>query len=136
MLAGAAEPAAAAFAQREFFDDVELCLHHRHDHQLRHALHRHQREWDLAAIPQRNEDLPLIIRVDQADQVAEHDAVLMPQTGSRQYHCGIAGIAEVYRDAGGDELALLGLYDHIVVYACAQIYPRRPRCRQARRAGK
>ena len=30
----------------------------------------------------------LVIRVDQADQVAEHDAVLMAQARSRQQHGG------------------------------------------------
>ena len=124
MFTGAAESAAAAPAQRKFLHDIKPGLHDGHNHQLRHALHRHQRERNLAAVPQRDENLPLIIRVDQADQVAQHDTVLVSQAGTRQNHCGIARVAQMNGDAAGDELALLGLNHHIVFDARAQIDPR------------
>src|SRR5262245_51853013 len=83
-LAGAAEAARAAPARFEFLDDVQLHLHHGHHHQLRDALHRLDGEGDLAAVPHRHHDLSLVVGIDQADEVAEHDAVLVAQTRARQ----------------------------------------------------
>lgn len=59
-----AEAIGATLAHWKFLYDVELHLRHRHDNQLGYALHRHKRERMMAAVPDRDEDLPLIIRVD------------------------------------------------------------------------
>ena len=62
-----------------------------------------------AAVPDRDHDLPLVVRVDQADEVAEHDAVLVAEARARQDQRGEARIGEVDRDAGRDQLAVAGL---------------------------
>ena len=79
MLARAAKASGAPCAQGELLHDIELRLHHRHDDQLRHAFHGHERERDLTAIPQRNKYLSLVIRIYQSHQIAQHDAVLVSQ---------------------------------------------------------
>ena len=53
-------------------------------------------------------DLALVVRVDQPDQVAEHDAVLVAQPRARQDHRRQPGIGEVDGDAGRDQRRLAG----------------------------
>ena len=50
MLASAAEPALTTIARLELIDDIERRLHDGHDHQLREAFHRIQRERARAAV--------------------------------------------------------------------------------------
>ena len=57
-----------------------------------------------AAIPARHHELSLVVRIDEPDEVAEHDAVLVTQTRARQDHRGEPGIVEVDREAGRNEL--------------------------------
>jgi len=78
MLAGAAETAGAPLRGAEIFDDVELRLYDRNDDELREALERVQREGRRAPVPGRYHQLALVVGVDQTDQVAQHDAVLVP----------------------------------------------------------
>ena len=110
-LPGAAEAAGAARAGGELLHHLELDLHHRHHHQLRDALQRLDGERGLAAVPHRDEDLPLVVGVDQADQVAEHDAVLGAQARARQHDRREARVAEMDRDARGHQLAVARLQD-------------------------
>src|SRR5690348_17074993 len=79
VLAGGSEAARAALALLERVDDVERDLHHRDHHELRDALERLHDERLLAAVPARDEHLSLVIGIDEAHQVAEHDAVLVPE---------------------------------------------------------
>ena len=69
----------------------------------------------LAAVPQRDHQRPLVVGVDQADQVAEHDAVLRAEARARQDHRGVARIADVDGDAGGDQLAFAGIAERALV---------------------
>jgi len=46
-----AKSTCSSLAKRKLFNDIELHLHHRHDHQLRHALQWQQRKWRMAAVP-------------------------------------------------------------------------------------
>src|SRR5205085_7662128 len=108
VLARGPEAAGAAVALGERLDDVELHLHHGdHDH-LRDAFHGIHHERLAAAVPARDEDLPLVVRVDEPNEVAEHDAVLVPEARARDEDRGEPGIAEVDRDARGDEGTLPG----------------------------
>jgi hypothetical protein len=75
-----AKPPGSPVAGRELLHHLELHLHDGHDDHLGDALARFDRESRLAAIPARNHDLPLVVGVDQADEIAEHDAVLVAQT--------------------------------------------------------
>src|ERR1039457_6551387 len=73
----AAKPAAGADASREVGDDLERRMYDRHDNQLRKSVHWIHGECVLAAIPTAHHKGSLVIRVDQANQVPEHDPVLM-----------------------------------------------------------
>lgn len=63
------EPAFAAFAGIKFFHYLKTRLHNGDKHQLRHAVADIDAKRIVTAIPAGNEKLPLIIRVDQANQV-------------------------------------------------------------------
>src|SRR4030065_180229 len=102
--AGMAEAAGAAPAFLEFLHNLELGLRHRHEHHLRDAVAGVDGERRLSAVPAGDEYLSLVIGVDQADQVAEHDAVLVAEAGARQQHGREPGITDVDGDAGGYEL--------------------------------
>ena len=86
LAAAVAEAAAAAIGRRKALNHLQFHLHHRHHHQLRNALARLHGVGVAAAIPAGHHQRPLIIRVDQADQIAEHQPVLMAQPRARQYH--------------------------------------------------
>src|SRR6185312_5018911 len=97
--AGAAEPAGPALARRKFIHDVELGLHDGHDHELRETLHRIEREGGMTAVPRRDHQLALVVRVDQADEVAQHDAVFVTETRTRQDQRRVAGIADMHGES-------------------------------------
>ena len=81
MFAGAPETTGSARALREIVDNIETDLYYRHHDQLGDSFHRIKGKDGLATIPQRNQYLSLVIRVDQANQVAEHDTVLVTHAG-------------------------------------------------------
>src|SRR5277367_5265055 len=75
----APEPAAAPSGCREILDHLECHLHHRHDHHLRDPIAGIDGERLSTAIPGRDHQGALVVGIDQADQVAEHNAVLMTE---------------------------------------------------------
>ena len=78
-----------------------------------------------AAIPAGHHQLPLVIRVDQADQIAEHDAVLMAEARARQDHRGQSRILHVDRQSGRDQLGRARARAAAASQAGAQIEPGR-----------
>ncbi len=84
MTSGMTEAACAALAFVEGLNQFEVRLHHRHQHQLGHAFADGNVEGGLATVPAGHHQFALIIRVDQANQVAQHDAVFVTQAGARQ----------------------------------------------------
>src|SRR5690606_39163312 len=72
-----AEATRAALGRGEDLDDLQLDLHHRHDYQLGDALARLYGERLAAAVPARDHQLSLVVGVDQADEIPEHDTVTM-----------------------------------------------------------
>lgn len=78
------ETTSTAFGFDEFFDHLEVRLNHWDQNQLSQTLANFQGEILVAAVPARNHQRALVIGVDQADQVTQHDAVLMAQAGARQ----------------------------------------------------
>ena len=74
-----AESALAAHTGGELLDHLEIGMHHRDDDHLGNAFSGLYGKGFLAAVPDGNEHLALVVRVDQADQVAKHDAVLVTQ---------------------------------------------------------
>src|SRR5437868_3673801 len=91
-LARAAESARTAITGREVFDNIEAYLQDRHDDQLRNAIEWLNRETVLATIPSGYEELSLVIRIDQADQIAQYDAMFMAKPRAGKNDGGIAGI--------------------------------------------
>ena len=122
MTAGVAEAAGTAIAVGEGFHDLEAGLHHWHEYHLRNALAGLDREAILAAIPAGNEQLAMIIRVDEAGEIAQHDAMLVAQPEARQQHRRQLGVADVDGDAGGDELGLAGMDIQRLIHAGAQVH--------------
>ncbi|MNV74117.1 hypothetical protein D3C71_1673130 [compost metagenome] len=116
-----AEAASTALALIERFDDVEMGLYHRYQHQLGNALANGDGERGVAAVPARHHQLALVVRVDQPDQVAQHDAVLMAQARARQDHRRQARVADVDRQAGGDQQGLAWLEDGVFLEQGAQV---------------
>src|SRR5690606_32206487 len=103
--AGAAEAPGAPFARGEFLDDVEADLQDGDDQQLGDPFEGLDREGGVAAVPDRYHQLALVVRIDQADEVPEDDAMLVAEAGARQYQRGEARIADVDRDAGRHQCA-------------------------------
>src|SRR5213075_3021221 len=77
----------------------------------------------MIAVPHRDHQRPLVIGVDQSHQIAEHDAALGAEARARQHHRRIAGMADVDRDAGRDQLALARRERERRIHAGAQIEP-------------
>ena len=63
-------PPLGAVAGLEIVDDIELGSHNGNDDELGEPLHRLQRVGRLPAIPAAHHQLPLLVRVDQADEIA------------------------------------------------------------------
>ena len=64
--------AGAAFAGLKLFHHLKAKVLHRHHHQLRHAVKGFNGLRFFAAVPAREQQLPLIIGVNQPHTIAEH----------------------------------------------------------------
>ena len=133
MLSRAAKTAGAAHARFEVVDDVEARLHDGNDYQLRDPFQRLQSENGIAAIPARHHDLPLIVGVDQADEIAEHDAELVRESRTRQHESGESGIRKVDRDSSRNEVRRAWLNRNCQINARTQIESRGAFCRVFRK---
>ena len=74
------ESTGATVGRGEFIHHIELDLHDWNNHELRDALARLNRECRLTPIPHGYENLALVIRVDQPDQVAEDDSMFVSES--------------------------------------------------------
>src|SRR5215468_6426152 len=97
------EPAAAPSTGGKVLDDTELRVRDRQEYQLRDAIPRCNGIRRATAVPARDHQRPLVVRVDEADEIAEHDAMFVTQPGTGQDHRTVARIADVDRDAGRNE---------------------------------
>ena len=79
MTAGMSKSAGTAAGGFEVIDDVESGLDDGDDDQLCDAVPDVDGETFIAATPAGDEQLALVIRIDQSDQVAQHDAVFVTQ---------------------------------------------------------
>ena len=61
-----------------------------------------------AAVPHGHHQFALVVRINQPHQVAQHDAVFVPQAGAGQQHGGQLRIVQINGDAGGDEHGFAG----------------------------
>ena len=97
----AAESARAARALGKVVHHFKGSLNHGQHNHLRDALHRFDFKGLAAPVPQRYHQLALIVRINQSDQIAQHNAVFVPQPRTRQDGGGKIGAADVDGDAGG-----------------------------------
>ena len=96
-------------------------LYHRYQDKLCNTLANVDGESAIAAVPARHHQLALVIRVDQTDQVAEHDAVFVAQPRARQDQRRQAWIADVDRQAGRDQQGLARLQNGVLLQHGAQV---------------
>ena len=125
MLAGAAETPGATIAFWKSLHQVERHLRHGNNDELRDSFHRIQCEGACATIPKGHQDLPLIVRVDQADKISKHDSVLVAQPGSRQNEGREAGVSQMNGYARWNQFGLTGLQ----YYWCTDTSPLVNSCR-------
>jgi len=81
------ESSGAARRRFEVFNNLQLNLHHRDDHELRNTLARLQSEGLMTSIPARHHEFALVVRIDEPDEIAEHNAVAVTQPGAWQNDC-------------------------------------------------
>src|SRR6516162_2624467 len=111
---------------------LELDLHHRDHDQLRDAIARVHGEGLRAAIPAGHHQLPLVVGVNEAHEIAEDDAVFVAESGAGQDDRGEPRIFEMYGDAGWQEFGLPGGEQQRHIEAGAQIEARGARGRIGR----
>src|SRR5690554_1112484 len=106
MFSCAAKTTFTTFTGSEFVDDREVGLNDRDDDQLGDTFQRVENEALVSAIPARDQQLSLIIGIDEADQVAEYDAMFVTEAGAGQDHGCIARISQMDRHAGRNQYRL------------------------------
>ena len=74
------EAASATVTFLKLINDLELHLLYGHKNHLRNAIARINYVGLLRPVPDRYINLPLVIGVNQASQIPQHDAVLVTQT--------------------------------------------------------
>ena len=77
MAAGMPEATLSAVAFGKIFHLFKSDLHNRYKNQLRDTLADLDDEGGVTAVPARYQQLPLIVRINQADQIAQYNAVFM-----------------------------------------------------------
>jgi len=117
-----AEAAFATLRCRKIFDDLEGGAHDRDKDQLRNPFPRLDVKRVAAAIPARNKDLALIIRIDEAHQVAQDDAVLMAQARPRQDHRRQLRVSDMDGKPGWHKLGIAGPQQYRLVEAGAKVH--------------
>jgi len=80
MSAGMAETTFSAAAIIKLIDDGKFCLHHRDHHQLCNTFADFDTKAVIAAIPAGDEQLSLVVRINQTNQIAQHDAMFMSES--------------------------------------------------------
>src|SRR5574340_202779 len=82
----AAEAAGPAHRGRQLIHHAVWDAQYRHDDHLANpvAWVDDERHPAVLAVPQRYSDATAVVVVNQANQIAKHDAVLVTQTGARQ----------------------------------------------------
>jgi hypothetical protein len=80
---GVAEATRPSITIDKIIDNFKSRAYHRDENHLRNPLAGFNGKYLVATVPARNVQLPLVIRVDQTDQVTEHNAVFVAQTRAR-----------------------------------------------------
>ena len=86
-MAGMSEAAYAPVCFNEIINHLEIRLNNRHNHKLRNTVTHFDGETITAAIPAGDKQLPLIIWINQADQIPQHNTMFVTQTRAWQNNC-------------------------------------------------
>lgn len=81
---GVAKATFATFTAIELIDDFKIRLDHGYEHQLSNTLTDVDGEGLVSSVPGRDKKLALIIRINQAHQVTQNNAMFMAQAGTGQ----------------------------------------------------
>lgn len=118
---GVAEATCPARTGRKVIDDIKSRPDHRYEYQLGNTIARLDGKSVPAAVPAGDEYLALIIRIDKPHQVAEHNTMLMTETGAWQDDRGQLGILDVQGNAGRYKFAGAGRQREFLIEAGTQI---------------
>ena len=102
------------------------------DDELRKTFEGVDRLRFLTAVPAGDHEFALVVAVDEADEVAEHKALLVAESGARKNEGGVGGIGHVNGDPGVNERRFARGEREGFVEQGAQIEPRRTGRRVAR----
>jgi hypothetical protein len=127
MFARTAKSCRTAPALGECVNDIKRHLNDRDDYELGDALERFELEQLIAAIPDRNKYLALVVRIDQANEISQNDTVLVAQSRSRQDHRRQPRVRKVYRNSAWNEFCLARADREHIVEAGAQVQACRAR---------
>ena len=108
--AGRTEAVRTAVRFAEFIHEFKLRLGNRDNHKLRDAVKGIDRESVPAPVPDGDHEFALVIRVNETDEIAEHDAVLMAEPRAGKNESGVAGIRDVHREPRVDEGGFTGIH--------------------------
>lgn len=113
------KPAGSSATGLEIGHDLELSLNYGKKNQLGNAIAGFNDKMFGPAVPDGNEELSLIIRIDQADQVAQDDAVLVTEPRAWQHDGRVPGVGDMNGDAGGHEVGFSWIDMQVFVEAGA-----------------
>lgn len=125
MAARMPEATGSALAFAELIDDFKVNLSHGDKHHLRNAIAYGNLKGGLASIPQGDKNLPLVIRIDQPDQIPKDDAMLVPQARARQQNGGQRRITDMNGESRRDEVGFTGLKGEFGLKAGTKVQARR-----------
>src|SRR6478736_1658233 len=77
---GMAKAAAATLACGELIHDAKLRVRDRQENQLCDSIPRRNGIGHRTTVPARDHQRPLVVGVDQTDEIAEHESVLVTQS--------------------------------------------------------
>ena len=103
------EPPRSPITIDKLVDNLKSSPHHRHEHHLCNPFAGLYGEGLMAPIPAGHIKLALVIRINQSDQIAQHDTVLVAQTGAWQQYRRQTRVGDMDGYAGGQQFGLSGL---------------------------
>ena len=123
MRSGMAEASITSFAVTKLGDDLKLHFFYRHENHLRDAFAWIDFISRRTAIPARDKYLALVIRIDESSQISEHQAVLVPQPGSREQHRRNRRVRNMNCQTCRHQLCLPGIHGDGLVNTSSHIQP-------------
>jgi hypothetical protein len=115
------ESTVTAAALLEALYDIEPDALDRHEHHLRDTLPGLHDERVAATIPARHEYLTLVVGIDQANQIPQHDPMLMSEPGAGEQDRGKVRRAYMYGDTRRDQVSAPRLDTQRLIHASPQV---------------